>query len=162
MKSHKTRIDLQANAKAVSIDLLNSRLAYAIDLALVTKQAQWNLKGIQFIGVREMLGTFRSELDSHVDTIAERVVQLGGTALGTSQTVANKTALKPYPTDIYKIRDHVAALIERYSAVANAARAGIDRAEKAGDADTADILTEFSRNLDKSLSFLEAHLQEAA
>jgi starvation-inducible DNA-binding protein len=46
--------------------------------------------------------------------------------------------------------------------VANAARAGIDRAEKAGDADTADILTEFSRNLDKSLSFLEAHLQEAA
>jgi len=109
-----------------------------------------------------VIGTFRSELDSHVDTIAERVVQLGGTALGTSQTVANKTALKPYPTDIYKITDHVAALIERYSAVANAARAGIDRAEKAGDADTADILTEFSRNLDKSLSFLEAHLQEAA
>ena len=162
MKSHETRIDLQSNAKAVSIDLLNSRLAYAIDLALVTKQAQWNLKGIQFIGVRDMLGAFRTELDSHVDTIAERVVQLGGTALGTSQTVANKTTLKPYPTDIYKITDHVAALIERYSAVANAARAGIERAEKAGDADTADILTEFSRNLDKSLSFLEAHLQEAA
>jgi starvation-inducible DNA-binding protein len=97
----------------------------------VTKQAQWNLKGIQFTGVREMLGTFRTELDSHVDTIAERVVQLGGTALGTSQTVANKTALKPYPNDIYKITDHVAGLIERYSAVANAARAGIDRAEKA-------------------------------
>ena len=162
MKSHETRIDLQANAKAASIDLLNSRLAYAIDLALVTKQAQWNLKGIQFVGVREMLGTFRSELDSHVDTIAERGVQLGRTALGTSQTVTNKTALKLYPTDSYKIRDHVAALIERYSAVANAACAGIDRAEKAGDADTADILTEFSRNLDKSLSFLEAHLQEAA
>jgi hypothetical protein len=50
MKSHETRIDLQSNAKAVSIDLLNSRLAYAIDLALVTKQAQWNLKGIQFHG----------------------------------------------------------------------------------------------------------------
>jgi starvation-inducible DNA-binding protein len=62
MKSHETRIDLQANAKAASIDLLNSRLAYAIDLALVTKQAQWNLKGIQFIGVREMLGTFRGTL----------------------------------------------------------------------------------------------------
>jgi len=41
MKSYETRIDLQANAKAASIDLLNSRLAYAIDLALVTKQAQW-------------------------------------------------------------------------------------------------------------------------
>jgi len=162
MKLHETRNDLQSNAKAVSIDLLNSRLAYAIDLALVTKQAHWNLKGIQFIGVHEMLGGFRAELDTHIDTIAERIVQLGGTALGTSQTVASKTVLKPYPTDIYRITDHVAALIERYSAAANAARAGIDRAEKAGDADTADILTEFSRNLDKSLSFLEAHLQEAA
>jgi len=77
MKLHETRNDLQSNAKAVSIDLLNSRLAYAIDLALVTKQAHWNLKGIQFIGVHEMLGGFRAELDTHIDTIAERIVQLG-------------------------------------------------------------------------------------
>ena len=63
MKSHETKNDLQPTAKAVSIDLLNARLAYAIDLALVAKQAHWNLKGIQFVGVREMLGTFRTELD---------------------------------------------------------------------------------------------------
>ena len=49
MKSYETRIDLQANAKAASIDLLNSRLAYAIDLALVTKQAQWILKGFNLL-----------------------------------------------------------------------------------------------------------------
>jgi starvation-inducible DNA-binding protein len=41
--------------------------------------------------------------------------------------VTNKTALKPYPVDIYKITDHLAALIERYGAVANAVRAGIAR-----------------------------------
>lgn len=162
MKSHKTKNGLKSNAKAVSIDLLNARVADAIDLALATKQAHWNLKGIQFIAVHEMLDSFRTELDTHVDTMAERVVQLGGTALGTSQTVANKTALKLYPIDIYMITDHLAALAERYGAVANAVRAGIDTTGEAGDADTADILTGFSRALDKALWFIEAHLQDAA
>jgi starvation-inducible DNA-binding protein len=92
--------------------------------------------------------------------MAERVVQLSGTALGTAQTVASKTALKPYPIDIYKINDHLAALAERYGTLANAVRARIDATDEAGDADTADILTGFSRALDKSLWFLEAHLQE--
>jgi starvation-inducible DNA-binding protein len=160
MKSHATRNDLKSNAKKVSIEVLNARLADAIDLALLTKQAHWNIKGPQFIAIHEMLDTFRTELDSHVDTIAERVVQLGGTALGTTQAVADATPLKPYPVDIFKTKDHLAALIERYAEVAKNARAAIDEADEAGDADTADIFTAYSRALDKSLWFLEAHTQE--
>ena len=88
--------------------------------------------------------------------------QLGGTALGTTQAVAAKTSLEPYPTDIYKIADHLAALIGRYGNAANAVRAGVVTADEAGDADTADMLTAFSRALDISLWFLEAHVQEPA
>ena len=155
-----TRNDLKSNARKASIELLNARLADAIDLALITKQAHWNIKGPHFIAIHEMLDTFRSELDGHVDTIAERAVQLGGTAYGTSQVVAQKTSLKPYPTDIHKTKDHLAALIDAYAAVAKGARAAIDEADEAGDADTADIFTAFSRSLDKQLWFLEAHTQE--
>ena len=162
MHSHRTRNDLEDNAKKVSIDILNARLADAIDLALITKQAHWNLKGPRFIMIHEMLDGFRDLIDEHVDTMAERVVQLGGTALGTSQVVAGSTTLKPYPTDIYKIEDHLAALIEHYAAVANAVRRAIDETDEAGDADTADIFTAVSRDLDKSLWFLEAHVQEPA
>ncbi|WP_419758097.1 DNA starvation/stationary phase protection protein Dps [Acidisoma sp.] len=160
MHSHKTRNDLDDNAKKASIDILNARLADAIDLALITKQAHWNLKGPRFIMIHEMLDGFRDQIDEHVDTMAERVAQLGGTALGTSQIVAGSTTLKPYPTDIYKIEDHLAALIEHYAAVANACRHAIDDTDEAGDADTADIFTAVSRELDKSLWFLEAHVQE--
>jgi starvation-inducible DNA-binding protein len=55
---HPTRNDLQSNAKAVAIDLLNARLADTIDLALLTKHAHWNLKGPQFIAIHEMLDGF--------------------------------------------------------------------------------------------------------
>jgi starvation-inducible DNA-binding protein len=161
MKNHPTRNDLKSNAKQVAIELLNARVADGIDLALLTKQAHWNIKGPQFIAIHEMLDGFRTEIDDHVDTMAERVVQLGGTALGTTQVVAKGSTLPPYPTDIYATKDHLAALIERFAACANAVRRNIDEAAEAGDADTADIFTGVSRGLDKALWFLEAHVQES-
>jgi len=107
-----------------------------------------------------MFEGFRANLDVHVDTIAERAVQLGGTALGTSQAIAERTSLKPYPTDIYKTKDHLAALIDCYAVAARNAREAIAEAEEAGDMGTADIFTAYSQSLDKSLWFLEAHTQE--
>lgn len=152
-------IALKANAKSAVIDILNARLADAIDLALLTKQAHWNLKGIQFIAVHEMLDLFRSAIDLHADTIAERVAQLDGIALGTTQVVAKATTLAPYPTDIRKVPDHLAALADRYAALANQVREDIDATDEAGDADAADILTAFSRELDKDLWFIKSHLE---
>jgi starvation-inducible DNA-binding protein len=160
MQRYQSHNDLKSNAKMVSIGVLNVRLADAIDLALLTKQAHWNIKGPNFIALHEMIDGFRTELDGHADTMAERVVQLGGTALGTTQVVAKATTLAPYPTDIYTTKDHLAALIERYARVANSVRAAIDETADAGDADTADLFTAFSRALDKALWFLEAHAQE--
>jgi starvation-inducible DNA-binding protein len=152
--------DLPSNIKGASITILNARLADAIDLALLTKQAHWNIKGPNFIALHEMIDGFRTELDTHVDTMAERVVQLGGTALGTTQAVAAATTLAPYPTDIHKTKDHFAALIERYGKLGSAIRDAIEATAEAGDADTNDLLIALSRVLDKQLWFLEAHVQE--
>ncbi len=55
MALHSTGNDLNSNAKTVAIALLNARLADAIDLALLTKQAHWNIKGPQFIALHEMI-----------------------------------------------------------------------------------------------------------
>ncbi|QHI95024.1 DNA starvation/stationary phase protection protein Dps [Aristophania vespae] len=156
----RTKNNTPDNTKAVSIELLNARLADLIDLALVTKQAHWNLKGTHFIGVHLMLDGFRTQVDNFADMAAERAVQLGGYAFGTVQTVDKKTTCKPYPTDIYKIEDHLKALIERYGQVGNNIREAIKTTAEAGDDDTADLFTEVSRGLDKNLWFMEAHLQD--
>src|SRR5205823_4732790 len=64
------------------------------------------------------------------------------------------------------IEEHIDTLAERVTALGGAAladygakvRAGIDAAARLGDADTADLFTGISRDTDKYLWFLEAHL----
>jgi starvation-inducible DNA-binding protein len=158
VKTHKTLNSLDSNVKSAMIGLLNARLADSIDLALATKQAHWNVKGLQFIAVHEMFDKLRGELDGYVDTVAERVTALGGTALGTTQTTAKATTLPAYPTDIVAVEDHLKALIERLGKTANAVRANIDTAGEAGDTGTTDLFTQMSRDLDKWLWFLESHI----
>lgn len=157
---HPTRTKLDSNARTVAIDILNKRLADGLDLSLITKQAHWNLKGPQFIGIHMMLDGFRTEQDDLNDKMAERITALGGTAFGTTQAITAGSQLTAYPTDIYQIADHLAALIDRFSVFGNAVRENIDETDEAGDADTADLLTEVSRAIDKQLWFLEAHVQE--
>ena len=63
---------------------------------------------------RQRLGTTETtQIDGHAGTMAERVVQRGAIALGTTQAVAQGATLAPYPTDIYATKHHLAALIDR-------------------------------------------------
>ena len=53
----------------------------------------------------------------------------------------------------------VKLLVERWAALAASTRTAIDIADGVGDKSTADLFTEVSRDLDKALWFLEAHVQ---
>lgn len=158
MAQYQSRNALDTNAKSTAIAILNARLADTIDLALITKQAHWNLKGKNFYSVHKMLDEVRDDVDEYVDDMAERITALGGVAVGTAQAVAERTGLPSYPTDLQLAEDHVRALVERFAAVANEVRGNIGEVDEAGDPDTADVLTSVSRGLDKWLWMLEAHL----
>ena len=153
-----TRNDLPPATRARSIELLNARLADAIDLQTQAKYAHWNVKGPNFIALHELFDKVAETVEDQVDTIAERVTALGGTAHGTLVSVARWTSLKPYPEDITDGVTHVEALSAVLADFGRKVRAGIDESAKTGDAGTSDLLTGVSRETDKNLWFLEAHL----
>ena len=159
LRTDASRIDLSADVRERSVALLNQQLADTIDLRSQTKQAHWNVKGMQFYQLHELFDKLASDLEEYVDTIAERATALGGAALGTIRMSAEASRLPEYPRDAVAGRHHVEALAARFALLAATTRAAIDDATAAGDADTADVFTEVSRGLDKQLWFLESHLQ---
>lgn len=155
-----TRNSLADNAKKTSIGVLQACLADSVDLYNATRHAHWNVKGPQFGSLHALFEQFYTTLATDIDELAERLVQLGGTAMGTTQSVAGAARAAPYPTGITAGMDHVNALLDRYAALGKAVREGIETTDEAGDADTADILTGVSKNLDKAVWMLEAHTQD--
>lgn len=156
---HKTKIDLSEKSRRGIVDLLNQTLADIIDLGSQTRQAHWNVKGPSFIALHELFDEAYEKLDELTDEIAERIVQLGGTAYGTVRVAAKQSLLGEYPLDIFAGDDHVDTLSSRFARFGKAVREGIDAAGKLGDANTADLYTEVSRDTDMLLWKIEAHQQ---
>lgn len=154
-----TRNDLPAETRQTLANLLNERLADLIDLSLQAKQAHWNVKGSSFIALHELFDQVAGFLPEFIDEVGERIVALGGTAEGTIGVVASRTSLPEYPTDITSGCDHVDRLAAALAEAGKRVRADIGRATDCGDDGTADLLTSLSRELDKYLWFVEAHLQ---
>jgi starvation-inducible DNA-binding protein len=155
----KTKNDLSETVRGKAVELLNARLADAIDLQTQTKQAHWNVKGPNFIALHELFDKINEDVEDYVDDLAERAVQLAGVAEGTARMAAKRSALNEYPANLVDGRSHVEALSSALAAFGKSARKGIDQADELGDVDTADLFTEISRGIDKWLWFVEAHLQ---
>ena len=155
-----TSIGLPAGVRGEMIDLLNARLADTLDLYSQTKQAHWNVKGPEFYQLHLLFDEHAGHADGWTDLIAERVAILGGYANGTVRMAASNSSLDEFPADITESMEYVEAVAARWATYANAIREAIDEADKAGDATTADLLTEISRQADMDLWFQEAHLQD--
>ncbi len=156
---HKTQNDLPPDVRNQVVELLNQRLADCIDLQTQCKQAHWNVKGPSFIALHKLFDEINEAVAEYVDLLAERIVQVGGTAEGTARVVAERSTLDVYPLAARNGPQHVEALSSALAAFGRTARHGIDEMDELGDADTMDILTEVSRGMDQWLWFVEAHQQ---
>src|SRR5690348_7137490 len=158
-KLYATKNDLPESGRVEAVRLLNQRLAESIDLQTQCKQAHWNVKGPTFIALHKLFDEINEEVEEYVDLIAERIVQLGGIAEGTVGVVEERSSLIDYPLTLSTGAEHVAALSDALAGFGRTARVGIEEMNELKDADSADILTEISRGVDKWLWFVEAHQQ---
>jgi len=154
-----TKNDLPEATRVEVIGLLNQRLAECIDLQTQCKQAHWNVKGPSFIGLHKLFDDVNEDVELYVDQIAERIVQLGGIAEGTVGAVEGRSTLPDYPLGLSTGAEHVAALSDALGAFGRTVRIAIEEMNELEDADSADLLTDVSRGIDKWLWFVEAHQQ---
>lgn len=155
-----TRNNLDRDTRIEMVEMLNQTLADATDLMTQTKHAHWNVKGREFQQLHELFDEQAALLQAHMDMIAERATAMGGSATGTVRMAANESRIEEYPEDVVLGMDVVDALADRFALHAEELRASMDTAMDAGDEDTADLYVELSRDIDKQLWFLEAHIQD--
>ena len=148
LKNHALPEDVQARV----IEILNRRLADAIDLQLQSRQAYWNVKGPTFLSLRELFDKVVREVEKDADLIAERIVQRGGKAEGSALTVSGRSALNGH--DLGSV-GHSKALAATLADFARHTRYASTQVLELGDPDTAVLFTEIARGIDTWLWFVE-------
>lgn len=152
-----TKNDLPLKTRKAVCDVLSACLVDAIDLGLNSKAAHWNVRGPNFIALHKLFDDVYESAGEYADMLAERIKQLGGMADGSRGKVAKESRQPEYPANITDSAKHVEALSTALAAFGKQVRAAIDKCDKLGDADTADLFTEISRCNDKWLWFVESN-----
>jgi starvation-inducible DNA-binding protein len=150
---------LPEEQQAKLIEMLNRRLADAIDLQLQSRQAYWNVKGPNFMALRELFDQVAGGVGEYANLIAEHIVQLGGRAEGTAHAVAGRSALDGHWLASAEGKSHIDALATTLTAFGKHARYASAQASELLDADTAAIFTEIARGIDKWLWFVQTSQQ---
>ena len=156
--SRQTRIDLPEGIRMEICEILNTTLATFFDFYSQAKQAHWNVKGMNFFSLHGLFDDIAEYTNEAIDIVAERITALGVDAQGTLRQAQENTLLTEYDLNARTGEAHVKALSQPLALLCQHCRESIEITNNLGDADTADLYTELSRELDKKLWMLEAHL----
>ena len=158
-RSYSSSVGVPENNRQALIALLSARLADSSDLYSQVKWAHWNLKGMHFIQLHLLFDSVAGHLLEQTDTIAERITTLGGVAHGTVRETAARSGLREADLTASDGASMLKFLVHNVAHHANAMRTAVQESGDLGDAITADLFTQLTRELDKDLWFLEAHTQ---
>jgi starvation-inducible DNA-binding protein len=133
-------------------DTLQGLVAHCVDLALQTKHAHWNVRGIMFKPVHEQLDGIYSTLTGAADTIAERMAALDFPVDGNSSSLASATSFEKLAVEFMTPASIVTAISTRLRKVVSAFEAA--GAEITDDLVTQNLILEIAHDLDKDLWML--------
>ena len=158
---YETSNDLASTTRRSAIEMLNEHLADAIDLHLQAKQAHWNIKGPNFVGLHELFDRVAAQADEYSDLIAERAVALGYVPDGQARAVAAGSPLSPVAAEAIDFHTLVRAMTDRVAQVSESARERMDRIAE-WDAVSQDGLIDVVRALEQQQWMLRAQLSDRA
>ena len=152
---------LEANDAKTVITELEQRLIGLIDLQLVLKHIHWNVVGMNFIAVHEMLDEHVESVRGMTDEVAERISTLGGEPIGTPGNVVANRTWDDYALGRDTVAAHLEALMSVYDGVIADHRAAM-RAVADIDPVTEDLFIGQTAKLELYLWFVRSHLMNDA
>ena len=137
---------------------LSRLLADSYSLYLKTHNFHWNVTGPMFQELHKMFEVQYQELAEAVDTIAERIRALGLLAPGTYTEFMRLTSINE-STGAIPASEMVRQLVDGQEIVVRTARSMIPLVDRVNDEATLDLLTERTRQHEKTAWMLRSLLE---
>lgn len=151
---------LDERTTAELLRIMQERLAALLDLQLTLKHVHWNVVGVNFIAVHEMLDPQVDAVRAMSDAVAERIATLGGSPSGTPGSITSTRSWEDYELGRAPTVRHLSALDAVYSGVIGDHRLAIERFGEL-DPISEDLFIGHTAQLELFQWFIRAHLQDA-
>ena len=151
---HDYHVPLDDGDRVVAVDL-QAMLIDLVDLALIAKQAHWNVEGPRFDALHRSFDELAASCHRMADDVAERARAIGAVVEAQAETVAGTTRLDPLPAGMIRDDHAIDEVAERIAAVAAGASGRIEEVAPL-DPVSADLLTTLAASLDKQRWLIRA------
>ncbi len=161
MDTPQTAIGIKkANRKAV-VDMLQQMLADEFLLYTKTRNAHWNVEGIDFHAMHVFFEEEYTKLEVFIDQIAERIRMLGFYSPGTLAEFLELSHLNENAAESNSSRGFISQLLKDHDTIIKFIRKSIgDNAEAHNDEGTADFITGILQEHEQMAWMLRSSLKE--
>jgi starvation-inducible DNA-binding protein len=141
--------------------VLQQALVELIDLGLVGKQLHWTVVGEHFKPLHEHLDELVDSWRNMADTVAERIVAVGGIPNGQAAAIASTSGWPPVEARAVESQEVVRTLAYRMAEAGERMR---ERCHRLGELDlpSQDVLIQVIRELEKQLWMVRVQLSKGA
>ncbi len=155
----KLPLTLNDNARSSSVKALNQLLADTMTIRDLYKKHHWQMSGATFYQLHLLLDKHYEEQAELVDTIAERIMSLGGISIAMAPDVAEMTKIPRPPKGREDVPTQLARLLEAHEIILRQSHEGADAADETGDDGTNDLfVSEVIRTNELQVWFIAEHL----
>lgn len=151
-------IGLDSKVRSLAVQLLSAILADQHVLYTKTRNFHWNLTGHRFHTLHEFFEKQYNALALAIDKTAERIRMLGASSPGSMKEFLAQATLKEIPGALVNGDHAIAALRDDHEAAAREVRKAVDILTDAGDAGTADFLTDLLQAHEETAWMLRSFL----
>jgi len=151
-------IGLDAKTRGQAVKLLAAILADQHVLYGKTRNFHWNLTGHRFHTLHAFFETQYDALALAIDKTAERIRMLGAASPGSMKEFLALATLKETPGTLVNGDLAIASLRDDHEAAARELRKAVEALDKAGDAGSADFLTDLLQSHEEAAWMLRSFL----